>query len=59
METIDRAPPLTARDTADYVERVAKELSSIAAQSDLGFLAYLLSMVEQDAAATTRRLSDK
>jgi hypothetical protein len=49
----------TARETADYVERLARELRTIAAQSDLEFLAYLFSMVEEDAAAMGRRLTDK
>jgi hypothetical protein len=50
--------PLT-RETADYIERLARELRTIAARSDLEFLAYLFSMVEDDAAATGRRLADK
>jgi len=49
----------TTRETADYVERLARELRAIAAQSDLEFLAYLFSMVEEDAAATGRRLTNR
>ena len=49
----------TTRQTADYVERQARELRAIAVQSDLEFLAYLFSMVEDDAAAMGRRLADK
>jgi hypothetical protein len=49
----------TSRETADYVERLAREVRVIAAQSDLEFLAYLFSMVEDHAAAAGRRLADK
>ena len=49
----------TTRETADYVERLARELRAIAAQSDLEFLAYLFSMVEEDAAAMGRRLTNR
>jgi hypothetical protein len=48
-----------ARDTARYIQRMAKELRTLAIESELGFLAYLLSMVEDDAAATARQLTDK
>ncbi len=49
----------TSRETAEYVGRLAGELRAIAAQSDLEFLAYLLSMVEEGAVATEQRLADK
>jgi len=48
-----------ALETARYIEQLARELRTIAAEADLGFLAYLLAMVEDDAAATARRISDK
>ncbi len=48
-----------ARDTARYIQRMAKELRTMAVESNLGFLAYLLSMVEDDAAATARQPNDK
>jgi hypothetical protein len=35
--------------TAEYIHGMAKELEALAAAADLGFLAYLLSMVEQEA----------
>jgi hypothetical protein len=38
---------------------MARELRTLAVGSDLGFLAYLLSMVEDDAAATARQLTGK
>jgi hypothetical protein len=47
------------RDTARYVQRLAKELRTMAQESDLAFLAYLLSMAEEEAAATVRRLDEK
>jgi hypothetical protein len=39
--------------TAEYVQGMAKELRVMAAKVDLGFLAYLLSMVEQEAQRST------
>jgi hypothetical protein len=44
------------RETAEYIEGMARDLRRLAAAADLGFLAYLLAMVEDDAAATVRRL---
>ena len=49
-------PPRDARETAEYIEGLARDLRRLAADSNLGFLAYLLAMVEDDAAATVRRL---
>ena len=49
-------PPRDARETAQYIEALAKDLRRLAATADLGFLAYLLAMVEDDAGATVRRL---
>ena len=46
-----------ARETAEYIEGMARDLRRLAAAADLGFLAYLLAMVEDDAAATVRRLA--
>ena len=40
--------------TAQYIEGMAKELRIMAAKADMGFLAYLLSMVEQEARRTTK-----
>ena len=47
----------SAADTAEYIGTIAKELRVMAAKADLGFLAYLLSMVEQEGAATAKRLA--
>lgn len=44
----------TRADTAEYIEGMARELETLAADADLGFLAYLLAMVAQEA----RRLAD-
>ena len=43
--------------TAEYIGTIAKELRVMAAKADLGFLAYLLGMVETEGAETARRLS--
>jgi hypothetical protein len=48
-----------ARETARYIQQMAKELRNMASESNLGFLAYLLSMVEDDAAATARQQDEK
>jgi hypothetical protein len=58
METTEPGPPRTVRDTACYIERLAKELRGMAAESNLGFLAYLLSMVEEEAGTAVRQRSD-
>jgi hypothetical protein len=39
----------TSAETARYIGGMARELRGIAAKAELGFLAYLLSMVEQEA----------
>ena len=46
-------------DTARYIGGLAREMRTLAAKADLGFLAYLLAMVEDDAEATVRRLSER
>jgi hypothetical protein len=46
-------------DTARYIAGIAKELRALAAGADLGFLSYLLAMVEEDANATARRLAQE
>ena len=38
---------------------MAKELRTLAAKANLGFLAYLLAMVEDDAVATAKRLAER
>jgi hypothetical protein len=50
--------PRDARETAHYIESIARDLKRMAVAADLGFLAYLLAMVEDDAGATVRRLGD-
>ena len=45
-------PP--AGQTAEYISGMAKELRALAASADLGFLAYLLAMVEQEAEGAAR-----
>lgn len=42
-------------DTARYIEQMTRELARLAATADLGFLAYLLRMVEDDASAEARK----
>jgi hypothetical protein len=59
MAAIEGQPKRDPQDTARYIQRLAKELRVMATDSGLPFLAYLLSMVEDDAAATVRRLADK
>ena len=51
-------PARDARETAEYIEGLARDLRRLAAAADLGFLAYLLAMVEDDAGATARRLAN-
>jgi hypothetical protein len=44
------------REVARYIEGLANELKALATSAGLGFTAYLLGMVVEDAAATARRL---
>jgi len=48
----------SATETATYIGGLAHELRAMASKDELGFLAYLLAMVEDDAAATVRRLNN-
>ena len=59
MTTATKDAERTARETADYIATLARELRTLAAKADLGFLSYLLAMVEEDAEATSRRLADR
>lgn len=43
-----------AAATAEYIHGMAKELEVLASQAQLGFLAYLLSMVQQEAENVSR-----
>lgn len=45
-------------ESARYIESMARELRRLASGSGLGFLAFLLRMVEDDAAAEARRHDD-
>ena len=46
-------------DTAQYISMLARELRIMAAKADLGFLAYLLAMVEDEATATVRKQAER
>jgi hypothetical protein len=59
MESIDPPTTVGAADTALYIAGLAKELRGLASKADLGFLSYLLSMVESEAEETVKRLSDE
>jgi len=39
----------TRAETAEYIQGMARELETLAADADLGFLAYLLAMAAQEA----------
>ena len=51
-------PPDPA-ETARYIGGLAREMRAMATKANLGFLAYLLAMVEDDAEATARRLAEQ
>ena len=59
MTLSDTETKPTAADTAGYIGTMAKEMRGLAAKADLGFLAYLLAMVADDAEETARRLGRK
>ncbi len=46
-----------AAETARYIAGLAHELRQMAARANLGFLAYLLAMVEDDAQASAEKLA--
>ncbi len=50
-------PPLRpdGEEAAQYIAALAHELRTVAARADLGFLAYLLAMVEDEAVAATKQ----
>jgi len=58
MALEDAPSGANAADSARYIEAMAKELRIIASRSGLGFLAFLLHMVEDDAGAEARRQDD-
>lgn len=57
LKSETETPPGGEAETAQYIAGMAKELRAMAAKVNLGFLSYLLAMVEEDAAETARRLS--
>jgi hypothetical protein len=59
MATVEPASSRDVRDTARYIEHLAKEMRRMTAEADLGFLAYLLAMVEDEAASTVRKLGER
>jgi len=46
-------------DTAQYISTLAREMRTMAARADLGFLAYLLAMVEDEATASLQKLAKR
>jgi hypothetical protein len=57
MTLPDTDPKASAAETAAYIGGLAKELQTMASKANLGFLAFLLGMVVDDAEATARELS--
>jgi hypothetical protein len=49
MTVVKSRSKSAVEETAEYIAGLAKELRAMAAKADLGFLAYLLAMVEQEA----------
>lgn len=47
---------VTPEQTADYIHGIVRELRALAANSNMGFLAYLLAMAEDESRDTARRL---
>ena len=50
-------PPVqpSGEETAQYISMLSRELRMMAAKADLGFLAYLLGMVEDEATASAQK----
>jgi hypothetical protein len=55
MAGLKSAPQASVTDTALYIAGISRELRELARSTDLDFLAYLLAMVEEDAAEIARR----
>jgi len=55
MSTVEVGAPRSAEETARYIGTMARELRELAARDGLDFLAYLLAMVEGEAAASGRK----
>ncbi|MBN8997800.1 MAG: hypothetical protein J0H94_21535 [Rhizobiales bacterium] len=47
-----------ARETTRYIQQFSKELRGLAQKANLVFLAFLLSMAEDEANATLRRMGE-
>jgi hypothetical protein len=56
MNVGETEPIPNPRETARYIEQFAHELKGMAQQTNLAFLAFLLTMVEDEAMATIRRM---
>lgn len=59
MALVPPTPVTSAVDTTEYIGGITRELRGMALKADLGFLAYLLAMVADEAEAVTRRLRDE
>ncbi len=59
MDLKQDGEPSGVAETARYINNMARELRVLAVRADLGFLAYLLSMVEDDAYAILQKESDR
>jgi hypothetical protein len=55
----DGKPDSDPQAIARYIQRMARELRTLATKSELSFLAYLLAMAEDEAAATARQPDGK
>ncbi len=53
-------PPLKpeGEEAAQYIAAIAHELRTVAVRADLGFLAYLLGMVEDEAAVAGKKQAE-
>jgi hypothetical protein len=57
MPPMRPAPGNDGGETARYIEQLAKELRTMAAEKNLDFIAFLLGMVEDEAGVTAKRLA--
>ncbi len=57
--TLSNPPQSGGDDTAQYISLIARELRTLAAKANLGFLAYLLAMVEDEAAASVQKQTER
>ncbi len=59
MDLSNPVPQPESEEAAQYIGALSHELRTMAAKANLGFLAYLLGMVEDEASAVLQKLNQQ